>query len=61
MFVVSVDFLKCEKCESCVDECHENALVMLDKIMFFSYDCCSFCESCFSVCEHEAISLVDVQ
>jgi len=48
---------KCNGCESCVDECPNNAISLVDGRAAVDADACIDCGVCVDVCPQEAISM----
>ena len=55
--VAKVDSEQCVGCETCVDECPAEAIVMVDGIAVIDKDKCVDCGSCVEVCPSAAITL----
>ena len=48
---------KCNGCESCVDECPNNAISLVDGRAAVDADVCIDCGVCVDVCPQEAIRM----
>jgi NAD-dependent dihydropyrimidine dehydrogenase PreA subunit len=60
-FVVTIDEVKCEGCEECVDVCPVEVFEMEDeKSVAVNADECLGCESCVEVCEPGAITIEEI-
>lgn len=52
-----VDAEKCTGCETCVDECPVEAIVMKDGVAVVKKDDCVDCGACVDACPVEAIEM----
>ncbi len=60
-FIPTVDAVKCEGCEECVDVCPVEVFEMIDdKSVPVNADECLGCESCVEVCEPDAITVEEI-
>lgn len=55
--VAKVDSDQCVSCETCVDECPTEAIVMDKGIAVIDKDKCVDCGSCVEVCPSSAITM----
>lgn len=55
--VAKVDSDLCVGCETCVDECPTEAIVMAEGIAVIDKDKCVDCGSCVEVCPTSAITM----
>jgi Fe-S-cluster-containing hydrogenase component 2 len=46
---------ECTGCETCVDECPEEAITMVDDVAVIDYKKCNECGTCVEGCPSEAI------
>jgi len=48
---------ECTACETCVDECPEGAITMVDDVAVINYEKCNECGTCVDSCPSEAIKM----
>ena len=48
---------ECTGCESCVDECPEEAITVVDDVAVINNDKCTECGTCVEACPVEAIAM----
>ena len=60
-YFATVDADTCEGCETCIDRCQINAIVMQDEIAQIGVDKCIGCGLCVSTCPSESIAMIHKQ
>ena len=61
MIKLTIDMVKCDLCNECVDSCTEKVLKRVGNGFKFDYENCAYCEVCMDVCDKEAITVEEVQ
>ena len=61
MIKLTIDMVKCDLCNECVDSCTNQALKRVGNGFKFDYENCAYCEVCMDVCDKEAITVEEVQ